>query len=64
MSLKFSEIKLNKKEFHISKQSIYLIKLKEVKFSFLMNSSLMIVLKMSLDTKMMKMLKHYVLFYL
>ena len=46
MSLKFGEIKFNKKEFHRAKEPIYLNQIEISKMSFQLNLSLMMVLKL------------------
>ena len=57
MSLKFGEIKPNKKEFHRSKQPVYQPSLSEI----VIHDD---CIKNLLDTKMAKLLSHYVLCYL
>ena len=62
MSLKLGEVKLNKKEFHTSKQPIYLKQIEISKIAISNEFKLEMVLKILLDIKMVKLLKHYVLF--
>ena len=64
MSLKFGEIKLNKKEFHRAKQPIYLNQIEISKIVISTKFKLDDAFQIVLNTKMVKLLNHDVLFYL
>ena len=67
-TLKFNNIRLNKKEFHKSKEPIDLMSVNVdqiVVSEYLKNLSIIMkALSILLVTKMVKLLNHYVLFYL
>ena len=64
MSLKLVEIKLNKKEFHRSKQATYLNQAEISKILISNEFKLDDGVKNFIGYKMVKLLNHYVLFYL
>ena len=64
-TLKFNNIKLNKKEFHKSKEPIYLMSVNVDQKLYLTNLSIITkALSILLVTKKVKLLNRYVLFYL
>ena len=64
-TLKFNNIKLNKKEFHKSKELIYLMSVNVDQKLYLTNLSIITkALSILLVTKKVKLLNRYVLFYL
>ena len=63
-ALKFNNIRVNKKKFHVSKEPIDLMSLKTDKIVVSNKFNQIMVLDILLVTKKVILLNHYVLFYL